>query len=108
MVFPDTFKQVARRVRGLSRDSNAQTQQDYVLAKRLYATFERELELAEIHGLKFYVRSGTVTVYGTTQNSLDVDLIVSLVRQVPGVKGVKTSLQVIQPWFLESAAGTGD
>ncbi|HEX7069805.1 MAG TPA: BON domain-containing protein [Rhodothermales bacterium] len=70
------------------------------MARRLYATFERELELTDIHGLQFYVRGGTVTIYGTIKNSLDVDLIVSLVRQVPGVKGVKTNLQVIDPWFL--------
>lgn len=57
--------------------------------------------MADVHGLQFYVRAGTVTIYGTTRNSLDADLIVSVVRQVPGVKGVKTNLQVIEPWFLE-------
>lgn len=100
MMLAETVKQIASRFRGLHFGSSSQTQEDRAVARRLYATFERELELTDIHGLQFYVRGGTVTIYGTIKNSLDVDLIVSLVRQVPGVKGVKTNLQVIDPWFL--------
>ncbi len=100
MMLADSVRQIADRLRGLNFGASAQTQEDRAVARRLYGTFERELEMADIHGLQFYVRGGTVTIYGTIKNSLDVDLIVALIRQVPGVKGVKTSLQVIDPWFL--------
>ena len=100
MMLAESVKQITDKLRGFHLGSSSQTQNDRAVARRLFATFERELELADIHGLQFYVRGGTVTIYGTIKNSLDVDLIMSLVRQVPGVKGVKTNLQVIDPWFL--------
>ncbi len=100
MTLGNSVRQLTDRLRGLSFGSSMQTQEDRAVARRLYSTFERELEMADIHGLQLYVRGGTVTIYGTIKNSLDVDLIVALIRQVPGVKGVKTNLQVIDPWFL--------
>lgn len=100
MALAESVKQFTMRVRALRWGSSSQTQSDRAVARRLYATFERDLELADVHGVQFYVRGGIVTIYGTIKNSLDADLIVSLVRQVPGVKGVKTNLQVIDPWFL--------
>lgn len=103
MVAPQSIRKFAEQLSALAFGSSSRTQQDRALARRLYGTFEKDLELADVHGLQFYVRGGTVTIYGTIKNSLDHDLIVSLVRQVPGVKGVKTNLQVIDPWFLESS-----
>ncbi|HMB93323.1 MAG TPA: BON domain-containing protein [Rhodothermales bacterium] len=47
-----------------------------------------------MHGIHFYVRDGKVTLYGTIRHELDRDLIVSLVRQVPGVKDVAPHLQI--------------
>lgn len=102
MIAPQALRKLATHLSSLAFGHSSKTAQDRALARRLHATFEKDLELADVHGLQFYVRAGTVTVYGTIKNSLDHDLIVSLVRQVPGVKGVQTNLQVIDPWFLES------
>lgn len=106
MMFAESVRQITSRVRQLGGRRSTQTQLDRAVARRLYATFERELELADVHGVQFYVRGGTVTIYGTIKNSLDADLIMSLVRQVPGVKGVRTNLQVIDPWFLGESSSS--
>lgn len=89
-----------RFFRPRSRDGR-QTQRDKSLARRLYATFERDLELADINGIHFYVQNGTVTLYGTVLSELDRDLLISLVRQIPGVKGVVGHLQIVDVRFQE-------
>ncbi len=84
-----------------ARDSR-QTLKDRTLAIRLYRTFERDLELTHIRGIHFYVQHGTVTLYGTIRHELDRELLVSLVRQMAGVKGVVEHLQVVDLPFQES------
>lgn len=71
-----------------------QTYRDWLLARRLLRTFERDLELTGVHGLHFYVQNGNVTLKGNVQQELDRDVLVSLVRQIPGVKGVLSELRV--------------
>lgn len=73
----------------------ARTHRDQVLARRLSRVFERDLEMASLHGVQFYVRGGVVTLYGTVAHALDRKLIVDLVRSVPGVEGVVAHLQII-------------
>ncbi len=84
-----------------ARDSR-QTLKDRTLAIRLYRTFECDLELTHIRGIHFYVQHGTVTLYGTIRHELDRELLVSLVRQMAGVKGVVEHLQVVDLPFQES------
>lgn len=91
-----------RRRLGLSRrGDDRQTTSDYNLARRLFAMFERDLELAEIHGIHFYVQNGVVTLYGTVRHELDRELLMSLVREMPGVKGVVTHLQLVDSRFQD-------
>lgn len=99
--------QSLRRQLGLSRrGDDRQTTSDFNLARRLYNTFERDLELAEIHGIHFYVQNGVVTLYGTVRHELDRDLLMSLVREMSGVKGVVTHLQLVDSRFQD--AGDAD
>lgn len=88
-----------RRLLPSAAGSDQQTQRDRRLAARLYATFERDLELADVQGIHFYVQNGVVTLYGTIRHALDRDLLTSLVRQVPGVQGVVSHLQTVAPRF---------
>lgn len=92
-----------RRQFGLRRSgSDRQTTSDLNLARRLYNTFERDLELAEIQGIHFYVQNGIVTLYGTVRHELDRDLLMSLVREMSGVKGVVTHLQLVDSRFQDA------
>ena len=70
------------------------TLKDKALALRLFQTFERDLELAHVHGIHFYVKKGTVTLYGTIGHELDRDLLVSLITQIDGVEAVDEQLQI--------------
>lgn len=92
-----------RRQLGLSRRGNdRQTTSDYNLSRRLFGMFERDLELAEIQGIHFYVQNGIVTLYGTVRHELDRELLMSLVREMSGVKGVVTHLQLVDSRFQDS------
>ena len=77
------------------------TLKDKALAERLYRTFERDLELAEVRGIHFYVKHGSVTLYGTIRHELDRRLLVSLVEQIDGVAKVIEHLQVVDKPFQE-------
>lgn len=95
--------QSLRRQLGLSQGTqDRQTTSDFSLARRLYSTFERDLELAEIQGIHFYVQNGIVTLYGTVRHELDRDLLMSLVREMSGVKGVVTHLQLVDSRFQDA------
>lgn len=63
---------------------------DHALARRLQATFERDLEMTDVHGLHFYVQNGVVSLYGTLRHELDQDLLLTCVQRVPGVTGIDT------------------
>ena len=80
------------------------THRDEALARRLYKTFEDDLELAAVRGLQFFVQNGTVTLFGTVRSTLDAELFTTLVRQVPGVKAVDEKLQVVDAQFQHEPA----
>lgn len=48
------------------------------------------MELSDLEGFHFYVREGVVTLYGTIRHDLDQNLLLTTLRQVPGVKDVNT------------------
>ena len=99
-----SFSRIVRRLRSTRSGDGRHTLQDRVLARRLFRTFERDLELANVHGIHFYVQNGIVTLYGTIRHELDRDLLVSFVRQIAGVKGVIENLQIVDDLFQEGQA----
>ena len=102
-MIPHGLKAIRHRLRLVRGEEARQTGKDLSLARRLYGTFERDLELAEIHGIHFYVQNGVVTLYGIVRTELDRNLLVSLVREIPGVKGVVAHLQLVDARFQETA-----
>ncbi|GEM_PF-701858 len=102
-MIPHGLNAIRHRLRRAASDESRQTGRDLSLARRLYATFERDLKLAEIQGIHFYVQNGVVTLYGTVRTDLDRELLVSLVREIPGVKGVVAHLQLVDSRFQETA-----
>lgn len=104
----ERLQSISRRL-GLARlGRNRQTARDVSLARRLYNTFERDLELAEIQGIHFYVQNGIVTLYGTVRHELDCDLLMTLVREMQGVKGIVTHLQLVDSRFQDSGEPDSD
>lgn len=101
------FKQLARRLTRSDRRDDRTTTRDRNLARRLFATFERELELADVHGIHFYVQNGIVTLYGAVRHELDRELLISLIRQIPGVKGVLSHLQIVDAQFQDLSETDG-
>ena len=97
-----------RRLGRPARSDARQTAKDLTLSRRLYNTFERDLELADIHGIHFYVQNSVVTLYGTVRTDLDRELLVSLVREIAGVKGVVAHLQLVESRFQQTADTDGD
>ena len=95
---------IRRRLGLPRRGHDRQTARDVSLARRLFNTFERDLELADIQGVHFYVQGGVVTLYGTVRHELDRDLLMTLVREMQGVKGVVTHLQLVDPRFQETSS----
>ena len=100
------FRWLAHRLRRRTSDER-QTHQDLALARRLRRLFDRDLALANLHGIHFYVQYGAVTLYGTIRHELDRDLLVSFVRQIPGVKGVTDSLQIVDDPYRGAQAELG-
>ena len=78
-------------------DLHLRTQRDRRTARRLANTFEHDLELIDVIGFQFYVQDGVVNVYGTVRNVLDREMMLSLIRQVPGVQDIRSYLQVVNP-----------
>ena len=89
-----SLRKLTRRGHSLPVRDARQTLKDRALVLRLIQIFERDMALADLHGIHFYVRDANVTLYGTIRHELDRDLIVSLVRQIPGVKEVVPHLQI--------------
>lgn len=81
-----------------------QTLKDRALARRFRDTFEQELEMADVQGLHLYVKDGVVTLYGTVHHELGRELLLSFIRQRPGVKRVEAHLQTLED---ENAAVEG-
>lgn len=99
-----SLKRLVYRLRPRPSGNSRQTLKDRALALRLYRTFEHDLRLAPIRGIHFYVQHSAVTLYGTVRHDLDRELLVSLVRQIPGVKAVVEHLQVVHPAFQDPDA----
>jgi len=93
-MFSTSRQWFARRPTALT-DQALQTRTDTDLAYRLFEIFERDLSLAGIRGVHFYVQEGTVTLYGALPHALDRDLLVSFVRNIDGVVDVVEHLQLI-------------
>ncbi|MFQ5569230.1 MAG: BON domain-containing protein [Rhodothermales bacterium] len=85
------------------RDSRL-TIKDKVLALRLYWTFERDLEVTGLGGIHFYVQHGIVTLHGTVSHELNRELLLSLVQQMAGVKGVVDHLQTTDQVSLTTSS----
>ena len=83
------------RKRLYRKRNDRQTLKDRALARRFRDAFEQDLEMADVHGLHFYMQEGVVTVYGTVRHELDRELLLSFIRQMPGVKGVIPHLQTL-------------
>lgn len=89
--------QVGRARKRLRRErDDRQTLKDRALARRFRDTFEQDLEIADVQGLHFYMQKGVVTVYGTVRHELDRELLLSFIRQMPGVKDVVPHLQLVE------------
>ena len=95
------LQQITRRLRKRPARDTRRTLKDKALAQRLYRTFERDLELANVRGIHFYVKNGTVTLYGAIRHELDRTLLVSFVEQIEGVQGVVEHLQIVDQPFQE-------
>lgn len=93
------------RIRRQSRlQDERQTSKDRALALRLFNTFEHDLAQTDMRGLQFYVQHGTVTLYGIIRHEIDRELLSSVVRQMPGVKGVVDNLHVVDQRFQQPFA----
>ncbi len=97
-----SIEPIAHRLRGTPIRHARLTLKDKALALRLFETFERDLELAHLRGVHFYVKKGTVTLYGTIRHELDRELLISLVAQLDGVEEVVEHLQIADRSFQES------
>ena len=98
---PHKLHHLSRRLRGTPVRDSRKSLKDKALAQRLYRTFERDLELANVNGVHFYVKNGTVTLYGTIRHELDRELLVSLVQQIAGVRRVEEQLQIVAVPFQD-------
>jgi osmotically-inducible protein OsmY len=87
-----------QRLRSHRTGDGRDTFSDRMLAERLYRTFEQAPEADQVRGVHFYVQHGTVTLYGTVRHRHDRDDLAARVREIPGVKGVVTRLQTIDPY----------
>ena len=82
---------------GFSRSSPAEAAvQDRTITYRLQQRFERRIEQLRIEGFQFYVQNRVVSIYGTVHHRLDRDLLLAMVREVPGVIATESHIQVIR------------
>lgn len=70
--------------------------QDRAIAYRLQQRFERHIDPMRVEGFQFYVHHRVVSIYGTVHSRLDRDLLVSMVRDVPGVIATESHIQIIR------------
>lgn len=97
------LRSLVRRLQGKPARDHRLTLKDELLARRLLRTFEYDLALADVQGIHFYVKHGVVTLYGVVRHDLDRDLLVSIVREIPGVQDVEEYLQLVDQPFQEAA-----
>ena len=101
---PNSLQRITRRLRGAPIRDSRLTLKDKALAFRLHHTFERDLELAHVKGIHFYVKKGMVTLHGTIRHELDRDLLIALVGQIDGVTEVVEHLQIVEEPFQETSS----
>lgn len=89
------LQRMVRRLKSGESPHGYRTRRDRVLARRLQETFDRDLELTRVSGLHLFVQNSIVTLYGSVRHELDRELITSVARKVPGVKGVVEHLQIV-------------
>ncbi|GAB5519637.1 MAG: hypothetical protein RhofKO_18880 [Rhodothermales bacterium] len=90
------MKRLLSLLSGRSRSSHASAEQDRTIAYRLQQRFERRIEQLRIEGFQFYVQNRVVSIYGTVHQRLDRDLLLALVREVPGVIATESHIQIIR------------
>lgn len=78
----------------MAASGDYRTRRDQVVAQRLQSAFERDLELARVQGLNFFVQNGVVTLYGTIRHELDRELILGVIRGVAGVRDIVEHIQI--------------
>ncbi|GMQ80876.1 MAG: hypothetical protein BMS9Abin05_0305 [Rhodothermia bacterium] len=69
---------------------------DKVLAKRIARVFESDLAQAYTSGIRFFVQNGEVVVRGLVNNSADQQLLLFILRQVPGVRRVVNRSRLVR------------
>lgn len=65
---------------------------DHALVRRLVRTFEPR---RDFDGLRFYVRQGVVTIFGTLDTPSQRAVLDGTVRSIPGVQGVHLQVQFV-------------
>ncbi len=91
------FRKLQHRLRLLRPGDARQTFQDRLLAYRLHATFEKDLALMDVRGIRFYVRGAVVELSGTVGSVHDAELLKELVRQHHAVEDVVSKLCLKEP-----------
>lgn len=94
MSLPTTVRSLASRLRRPSQPYT--TRRDRAIARQLHITFERDLAPTAVEDLHFYTYKGIVTIYGTVRHPLDQDLLVAVVRGIPGVRDVAANFQMAE------------
>jgi|GEM_PF-2509629 len=94
MTHSGPLQRLAVRLYRMRSDSKRATLRDRMLAGRLRAAVNRDLTHAQLSGIHFYTYEGVVTIYGSVRHELDRDLLVTFVRQVPGVRNVVEHLRI--------------
>ena len=92
---------LANKLRTTPSRRNARTEADRLLARRICRMVDPGLEQAGITGLQFYVRDGSVTVFGPVTDESRRDHVVALLRKVPGIHAVISQMQLIDPEVLQ-------
>jgi hypothetical protein len=88
------------------RGKDSQTRKDQALSLRISDVIEETLVDLDIENLCFYVRDGTVTVFGTLCQPESSPFIDELLRRIPGVGSVDNHLQLV-PRSVFTPSGSG-
>jgi osmotically-inducible protein OsmY len=82
-------------VRMLRYFSSSSPSTDRLIAFELLDYFEKDLSLANISGIHFHVRDSNVRVTGCIGTHSDRDILLTLVRRVPGVRSVENRVRIL-------------
>lgn len=101
MIDGSYLMRLANRLRRAPSKRDGRTEADRLLTRRICRMVDPELERAGVGGLQFYVRDGSVTVFGPVADESRSELVLSLLQRVPGIHRVVSQLQVIDPEVLQ-------